>query len=339
MIDHGVQLRVALWCGALVGCGASSTGPSASPPPGPQVASISRAESERAERERRQNLAAAHRELEDEQQSFLAATCDKSATKNPPARCEPSCYRIEPADPRAGKKLGRAEIVHLVCRPADADETASILFADEIGGGRVAVRAGRGRVPKPHKKGTWEAELETAVGVALRPEMGRGDTIRVVGGWKPLVHPMTNEQLRCVLVVHHVMSMRRPLDACGSGGAIACEATGNSAAHGINVVHYRLAEARQLHAANKQTECQRAALESIAVARGMPRWRQYVSLNVNQWKAYPRYRTRFDGVLDEEALFATAIRLGREAEAVHAGCGGGSPTTTAAQEQSFHTCW
>jgi hypothetical protein len=151
---------------------------------------------------------------------------------------------------------------------------------------------------------------------------------------------VTNERLRCVSVAHHVMSMRRPLDACGARGAIACEATGNSAAHGINVVHYRLAEARQLHAANKQMECQRAALEAIAVARGMPRWRQYVTLNVDQWKAYPRYRTRFDGVLDEETLFATAIRLGREAEAVHAECGGpANVKTTAGQEQSFHTCW
>ena len=328
-----------LCCVALAGCGSSFTG--TSPPPSrPRVASISKGEAERAERERRQGLAVAHRELEDEQQSFLAATCDKAATESPPVRCEPSCYRTEPPDPRAGKKLGRAEIVHLVCRSTDVDETAPIVFADELGGDKVSVRAARGRLPKPHKKGTWEAELETAVGVALQPEMGRGDSIRVNGTWKSVVHPMTSERLRCVPVVHHVTSMRRALDACGARGGIACEATGNAAVHGINVVHYRLAEARQLSAENKQAECQRAAAEAIAVARGMPRWRQYVTLNVNQWKAYPRYRTRFDGVLDEEALFSTAIQLGRDAEVVHAQCGGpANVKTTAEQEQSFHTCW
>ena len=52
-----------------------------------------------------------------------------------------------------------------------------------------------------------------------------------------------------------------------------------------------------------------AALEAVAVARGMPRWRQYASLNTDEWKSWPRYRTRFDGILDEDSLFALAISL------------------------------
>ena len=71
----------------------------------------------------------------------------------------------------------------------------------------------------------------------------------------------------------------------------------------------------------------------------MPRWRQYVKLNTDRWKASPRYRTRFDGVLDEDALFQTAIDLGVEAQRVLTSCGGAdNPPTTAADEQSFHTC-
>jgi len=33
------------------------------------------------------------------------------------------------------------------------------------------------------------------------------------------------------------------------------------------------------------------------------------------------------------------LRLGTEAQQIFAACGGASPTTTAAQEQSFHGCW
>jgi hypothetical protein len=326
--------RIVLCAIALVGCG--STVPAApSPPAEPQVASVSTERAERMERERRSDLASAHRELEIEQQTALAATCEKTGTEPPPPRCEPSCYRAEPPDPRAGKKLGRAEIVHLVCRDA---EDGPLVFADEIGTAKVT--PARGRMPVPHKKGTWQAEVETSVSAALAPEIQRGDVIVVTGTWKTVSHPVTAERLRCVTVSHHTKSLRRALDACGGRGAVACEAMGNAAVHGINVVHYRLAEARKLQAAGKLPECQRASLEAIAVARGLPRWRQYVSLNVDQWRTYPRYRTRFDGVLDEDTLFTTAIALGAQAQQVHADCGGpATPKTTAVQEQSFHTCW
>jgi hypothetical protein len=331
-------LRAVLVYAALAACG--SSGPPASAPP-PQVAiadpEAARTERERAERARREKLGAAHRELEAEQQSAMAATCDK-----PPGtqqRCEPSCYRGEAPDPRAGKKLPRAEIVHLACRTAASPEGGPITFADEVGGAKITVRAVRGRLPKVHRKGSWEAEIAAAVSTALQPEVARGDVVRVTGAWKLMTHPVTKEKLRCV-AVSHFTSMRRPLDACGARGGVACEAMGNAAVHAINVVHFRLAEARQLHATGKDAECQRAALEAVAVARGMPRWRQYVSLNANQWKAYPRYRTRFDGILDEETLFTTAGVLGSEAQGVYADCGGGAtPKTLVEQEQSFHTCW
>jgi hypothetical protein len=133
--------------------------------------------------------------------------------------------------------------------------------------------------------------------------------------------------------------LTRPLDGCGGVAGLACEAVGDPAARGINVVHYRVVEARGLHAAGKLDECQRAALEAIAVSRGMPRWRQYAKLNARGWISHAGYRTRFDGVLDEDALFAEVTRLGGEAQQIFAACGGTSPTTTAAQEQSFHGCW
>jgi hypothetical protein len=331
-------VRVVLCWVGLIAC--SSAGPAVTTAPTPPAPVVPDANLEPDAPSEKDLLAAAHRELEDEQQTALAATCDESAAGATEPRCEPSCYRVAAADPRAGTKLSRAVIGHLVCRAPNAGPTDPLVFADELGGAKVAVRAARGKPPKPARPGTWQAEIEAAVLAALEPEVGQGDAIRVTGKWKSLKHPVTKERFKCVVVSHYVKKMRRALDACGGRGAIACEAGGNHAAHGIDVVHYRLAEARQLRAAGNDAGCQQASLEAFAVARGLPRWRQYVALNVDQWKSSPRYRTRFDGILDEDTLFARAIALGAEAQAVHAECGGSTnPTPSAAQEQSFHTCW
>ncbi len=311
----------------LIGCTAK---PASQPTTKPPVE-----DPQKREAQRRAELAAAHRALLDEQATALAATCDPGQPSRP--RCLPSCYTPEAADPREGKPPARgvAEVMHLVCRRGDE---GPYMLADEIDS-TLALRAVRGRMPSANKPGSWQADVEAAVTAALEPEITRGDVVRVTGAWKPNAHPRTREPLQCVSVSHYVRSQRKKLDRCGSQGAIACEAAGNSAAHGINVVHYRLLEARRLQADGKSTDCQQAALEAIAVARGMPRWRQYMTLNTARWKAARRYRTRFDGTLDEDTLFSTAIDLGKEAETVYAACGGATPKTEATQEQSFHTCW
>ncbi len=322
-----VSARVALL--VLAACGSSSPPPVA---PAPAVAVVA-VTPPPSEQEQRAQIVAAHRKIEEEQQDAFAATCG-DAEAHP--RCMPSCYAKEPADSRAGKKPGGAlEIQHVACKPFDGADYA-VAIVDELDRAKLAVRAARGRVPAAHKTGAWQAEVENALATGLP----RGDAIRVTGAWRDVVHPLTKEHLRCVAVSQYTRAVHHALDACGGDGAIACEATGNAAAHGINVVHYRLAEARALQAANKPTECQEAALEAIAVARGLPRWRQYVTLNVAKWVAHAGYRTRFDGILDEDTLFTRATTLGSDAEAVYAACGGpsGAPTT-AAQEQSFHTCW
>jgi hypothetical protein len=317
-----------------VGCAAApaSTPPPAASPQPPKPSGSTTNELEAREQARRDELAAAHRAKLDEQSTALAATCTKPAPAE--QRCQPSCYTPEAADPRAGSKSARpVAIMHTVC-----ERSGAYVIVDELGTGPL--QPVRGRAPKPHKKGTWQADVAGAVTAALQPDLARGDTVRVMGDWKTRVHPISRQSLRCGSVAHVASALRRPLDACGSRGAIACEATHDHAAHGINVVHFRLLEARRLQGDGKSSECMQAALEAIAVARGMPRWRQYMSLNTNQWKPAARYRTRFDGVLDEESLFAAAIALGTEAEAVYVACGGTpNPKTTVDHEQSFHGCW
>ena len=294
----------------LAACGSSSATKPAPPPP-PITEQRDLAQDERV---RRQELATAHRKLESEQQDALGATCEDKTKPGEP-RCLPSCYTTEAPDPRAGKKVaGLVAIEHLVC-----DRDGAYVVANDLDP-KLSVKPVRGRAPKPHKAGTWQATVEAALG----PNM------IVTGHWS---------SKRCVTVAH-LTTLKKPLDACGGDGSIGCEAIGDAAARGINVVHYRLAEARRLHAAGKDDACQQAALEAVAVARGMPRWRQYVKLNIDEWTERAKYRTRFDGFLDEDTLFAKVISLGQEAEQVFVACGGaaGAPTT-AAQEQSFHMCW
>jgi hypothetical protein len=324
--------RLAIAVTLLVACGSSAPPPPApapaapAAPTGPSAAELA-AEHDRAEHAQ---LAAAHQKLEAEQQDALAVTC---AEVGPPShdRCLPSCYPTEPADSRAAHKLaGAVEIEHYTCKTADGNFVDADDLAKQLG-----ARVFRKRFPRAHKKGSWQEEFETA----LAAKLPHGDVVVVLGERRDVTHPVTHEKLVCAKVARYARSPRHPNDRCGGIGDVTCEAAGNPTARAINVVHYRLAEARSLQKLANTAGCQQASLEAIAVSRGLPRWRQYAKLNVNRWTDNLLYRTRFDGTLDEDTLFATVGKLGGDAEAVYASCGGGTATTAAEQEQSFHACW
>jgi hypothetical protein len=306
---------------ACAACGGKSEPP---PPPRPAVVAVRTQPSAEVQHD---EIVASHRKIESEQQDALALACTEEAPHD--KRCKPSCYEVAPADPRAGKKLsGAVEIQRLACKVGD-----SFVVVDALDPRLVARRA-RGRFPKPHKTG-WQAPIEQA---PLLPKLAHGDVLVVTGKrLRERADPVTHETRTCV-TVSQFTHVKKPLDKCG-GENFGCEATGNSAAHGLDVIHFRLAEARALQAANKPEACQAAALEAIAVSRGMPRWRQYAKLNTRGWHDVAAYRTRFDGILDEDTLFATAASLGSDAEAIYGACGGASAKTVAEAEQSFHGCW
>jgi len=316
------SLTHALVVVVVVACG----GKTEPPPPPPRPAAVTVQQPPPAERQH-DEIVAEHRKIESEQQDALALACSDEAAHD--KRCKPSCYEPAPADPRAGKKLsGAVEIQRLACKVGD-----SFVLVDALDP-KLTVKPARGRFPKPHKTG-WQTPIEQA---PLLPKLAHGDALVVTGTkLRELADPMTHETRTCV-TVSHFTHLRKPLDKCG-GDNFGCEATGNNAAHGIDVVHFRLAEARAAQAANKPDACQAAALEAIAVSRGLPRWRQYAKLNTRGWHDVAAYRTRFDGILDEDTLFATAASLGNDAEAAYSACGGATAKTTAEDEQSFHGCW
>lgn len=308
----------------LVACGGKSPPPP--PPPAPPPAPVAVRVQPSAEAQH-DEIVAEHRKIETEQQDAFAIACTEEAPHD--KRCKPGCYEPAPADLRSGKKLaGAVEIQRLACKAGD-----SYVLVDALAPELVAKPA-RGRFPKPHKTG-WQAPIEEA---QLLPKVAKGDVLVVTGKRMRDYRDMATHETRTCVVVSEFTHLRKPLDKCG-GENYGCEATGNNAAHGIDVIHFRLAEARELQAANKHEQCQAAALEAIAVSRGMPRWRQYAKLNVKGWHDVAAYRTRFDGILDEDTLFATAATLGSDAEGVFSACGGASAKTVAEDEQSFHGCW
>jgi hypothetical protein len=324
----------------LVACGStSSTPPTAAT--SQSITASDAAAKERREREARDErakkdaLVASHRVHELEQQNAMAASCSEPRPWTKHERCLPSCYPTEQPAASADMKLaGPTEIEHVVCR---RDGEVPYMIVDELDAKRRIAPA-KGRFPRAHPKASWQAPIATWFRDTA--QLPRTDAVVVRGTWRNLKHPLGGEALSCVTVAHYTKALRGKLGDCGEGSnRITCEAAGNGAARAINVVHYRVGEAKRLQAAGKTDGCQQAALEAIAVARGLPRWRQFKKLNVDEWNDKLLYKTRFDGILDEDALFAAVTALGAEAESIHAACGGAAPKTTVDQEQSFHMCW
>jgi len=265
--------------------------------------------------------------LESEQQDALGATCTDGG-RWAAQQCTPTCYPPEPASGRAGTRLaGVVEIEHLACQ---REGTSTWTVIDDELGDALAIRSYRKRPPRAHRSGTWQAEIESALPAK---HVVIGNALRATE------HPLTHERLQCVKVAEYTTVRAATTGVCGVPGKVTCEAAGNAAARGLNLVRYRLAEASSLHAAGNAAGCQAAALQAVATARGLPRWRQYAKLNVGEWKEGVSYKTRFDGLLGEDAIFALAAALGADAEVMHATCGGASRIhTTARQEHAFHSC-
>lgn len=322
-------------CGSQSGTSASTTSS--------RGTDESNAEHQRIEAERKQRaeITAKHHKLELAQQDAMGATCDDPA-KWAPQHCTPSCYPPEPKDPRAGMKLaGTVELHHHVCQRGGTD--APWLVIEELDAKTLVAKQHKGRLPKPHKKGTWQADVAKALAATRIGKAPRGEVFLVTSKEARTVsHPVSKESLRCVTVAQYTTVPRGELDDCGvaeAGTPVTCEAAGSAAARGVNLARFRIAEAARLRDAGKDEDCRTAALDALATARGLPRWRQYAKLNTGVWKEGMAYKTRFDGIVDEDALFNLAPVLELEAKLLLAACNMvGTPPTKPEHEHAFHSC-
>lgn len=120
---------------------------------------------------------------------------------------------------------------------------------------------------------------------------------------------------------------------CGMPNLL-CEALGSKVARGINIVHYRIEEAKTAQAAGKKPVCQDAARAAAATASGVSKFRDQQKAAHNWNTRYP-YKTRYDGTLDEQALFARLAEYKKAAEGLFKSCGGSKLAFTPDEEMAF----
>jgi hypothetical protein len=127
---------------------------------------------------------------------------------------------------------------------------------------------------------------------------------------------------------------------CGTYGNIGCEASGSKVAKGFNYIRYRLDEAKKFEKEDPES-CQISSFAAVATARGLVKFRNARKAK-NQWSTGVTYKTRYEGNLGEAEVFEKSAKYEKEAEALHAKCGGASPLVTAVKndmmrdEPEFH---
>jgi hypothetical protein len=114
-----------------------------------------------------------------------------------------------------------------------------------------------------------------------------------------------------------------PIKHCGTDETIGCEEGGSETAFAINVIHYRLDEAKTAQHDGHTDVCTKAAFVAAALATGVPEFRE-VRRKEKKWVDNISYRTRWDDTLSEDEVIAKARSSERAAEKLYTTCGGDS---------------
>jgi hypothetical protein len=115
-----------------------------------------------------------------------------------------------------------------------------------------------------------------------------------------------------------------PVGHCHSAEQVACEEGGSKAAYAINMIHFRIDEAKTAKNDGRADACAQAALVAMALATGLPKFRE-VRRKEGKWVKNIVYKTRWDDELSEAELFAKAERSKSMARKLYKGCGGTLP--------------
>ena len=165
----------------------------------------------------------------------------------------------------------------------------------------------------------------------MEPKKGDVAFIAASDDWG-MADSSNGDKLRCLELQWYSKDDTVQMSKCGHpDDKVACEVTGSKTVRAINVIHYRIEEAKKLKASDKQA-CQQAALQAVAFSRGIPKFKKSLGSDSAEGLTY---KTRYDGVLTEVKAFARIKQLGTEALALYKSCGGGSGATKGDEEMAF----
>jgi len=256
-----------------------------------------------------------------------AARAEPQPDEHP--RCMPSCYHTEKPAKESGTSIK-------TCGYFTKGITEADLGRGRFGPPEVNQGATQGELvpsckfPTPGKK--WAALTKATRGaVDAKP----GDVVFVPDSETWGECTVGDEPARCIDLYWYGKKMDFDITDCGTGDLnVRCEGGGNPAARAINVAHFRVDEATKLSAGGNKADCKKAALEAVAVSRGLAK------SNIGfADEDTAKYKTLFDGTLNRQALTKKLAELGKQATALYKGCGGGEPRTSDEDEQSYHARW
>jgi hypothetical protein len=158
-------------------------------------------------------------------------------------------------------------------------------------------------------------------------KMSPGDKVVVVADdWDIERHKISGAVIgRVIGFRHYSKSFSVKMNNCLSpDDKVVCEASGSKTVKALNIIHYRLEQARKLKQAGDKRLCSIAAWGAAKTSRWIKKFKEEQQKD-DHWAQGLTYKTRWDGSLTEEQAFALVDKSDRDAEALFTACGGPSP--------------
>lgn len=114
---------------------------------------------------------------------------------------------------------------------------------------------------------------------------------------------------------------------------LVCEASGSNTALALNIIHFRLDEARKAQKAGKKDVCRDASQVAAATSQGVTKYRTAQKVK-KEWSDGLVYQTRA-GTLPEAKAFEFVDKSLKEATKLFKACGGKELKTDEVQEREF----
>lgn len=165
----------------------------------------------------------------------------------------------------------------------------------------------------------WKAVVAEA---KKQLDLAKGDVATVApdfGDWRYEKDDFDRVTARDVIIDHYSRGME-DFDGCRAGDPFAtCEGENNEVTS-FNTAVYRVNEAKKLKRDGNDKDCRAATWDAVRQVKDARHERDY-HIKDGSWKSQT-YATRYDGLLNEKALFAKLDAIDSEAKDLWSQCGG-----------------